>query len=555
MKKLISLILTLIMLFTVSVPVAYAADAAEEMTPIIFIRGNGEDIRYENGAGEIVLDEIDQVLGSVEFEKEGFMRELTNILIPFITKGLPKDEWDECRKAIYTAISPFFDQCIMDGDGNPRLGTTISVQAQQNNLNPNIANAYKVGEMSFHYDWRCDPYQNADLLDEFVDRVLAATGKKQVSFVSRCMGGTLLNAYLERYGNEGKVKNVLYGDTLGGGCTLLSKLFSGKIEIDGKNTQRYLGQLEYCAEIQQGIGFALPELLDEIVTTSLDLFTQVNVTDSIGDGIENLYNELLVMIFPALMHATGYATTPNYWATVREEDFDEAMLLMFGEEGSEAREYYAGLIEKITYYREHVTSKGNQFYTDMGEYAHIGSVAKYGFLNVSLVEDNDIHSDALASLEHATFGATAAKVGEKLSEEYIAERVAQCKGKYISPDKVVDTSTSALKDTTWVFKNAHHNHADMVFAIGDVFCKGTNVTVEDSGFARFNMYDIATNKWTEMTEENCDIELGFMSIAEQEPTLMTRLAAGIRFLTMIFKLLAKVISGEISFDALGNLFG
>lgn len=557
MKKTICLILTLIMLFTAAMPAAYAAEAENELTPIISLRGNGEDIRYENGAGDLVLDELDQVLGNVEFEKEGFMRELTNILIPFITKGLPRDEWDECRKAIYTAISPFFEQCIMDGDGNPRFDTTISVKAQQSNADPDIKNVYDAGQFQFCYDWRRDPYDNAELLDEFVDIVLAKTGKTQVSFVSRCMGGTLLNAYIEKYGNTGKIKNVLYGDTLGAGCTLLSKLFSGKVAVDGKNTQRYLGQLEYCAQIGEGIGFALPELLDEIITTTLDLFTQVNITDALGDGIENLYNELLIMIFPALMHATGYASTPNYWACVRDEDFDEAMLLMFGEEGSEARVHYAGLIEKINNYHDKVSSKGFDFYKEMSSNygIHIGAVAKYGYLNASLIEDNDIHSDALASLEHATFGATAAKVGTKLSEDYIAAKVADGKGKYISPDKVVDTSTSVIKDTVWVFKNAHHNHADMVFDIANVFCKGTNVTVEDSGFARFNMYDDTANQWTEMTDENCETELEFMSRAEQEPNLMTKLAAGIRFLTMIFKLLAKVISGEISFEAFGKLLG
>ena len=557
MKKIISLILTIIMLFTVAVPAVYAAETTEEITPVIFLRGNGEDIRYENGAGELVLDEIDQVLGNVVFEKEGFMRELTNILIPFITKGLPRDEWDECRKAIYTAISPFFDQCIMDGDGNPRLGTTISVEAQRNNANPDVRYAYDVGNFYFHYDWRRDPYDNAKLLNEFVDIVLEKTGKTQVSFVSRCMGGTLLNAYIEMYGKDGKIKNALYGDTLGGGSTILSKLFAGKVNVDGKNTQRYLGQLEYCAEIGEGIGFALPALLDEIVTTTLDLFTQVNITDSIGNGIENLYNELLIMIFPALMHATGYASTPNYWASVRDEDFDEAMLLMFGEEGSEARVHYAGLIDKINNYHDKVSSKGNNFYKEMSENygVHIGSVAKYGFLNASLVEDNDLHSDALASLEHATFGATVAKVGETLSDDYIAARVAEGKGKYISADKVVDTSTSVIKDATWVFKNAHHNHSAMIFAIAEVFCKGTNVTVEDTDFARFNMYDIPSGTWTEMTEENCDVELEFMTRAEKEPDVMTKLAAGFRFLTMIFKLLTKLISGEISFEAFGKLFG
>ena len=557
MKKIVSLVLTLIMLMTVAMPAVYAVDAADKSTPIIYIRGNGEAIHYEGGAGAQVATEIDQALSDVTFDKEGFMKELTNILIPFITKGLPKDEWDECRKAIYTAISPFFDQCIMDGDGNPRLDTTLSLESQKSNADPDVVakDSYVTGDLVFHYDWRCDPYENADKLDAFIDIVLSKTGKDQVSFVSRCLGGTVLNAYLERYGHEKKVKNVIYGDTLGGGCTILSKLFSGKLDIDGKNTQRYLGQIDFCGENGFGIGFALPALIDEVTTTTMDLFTQVNVTDAIGNKIETLYNDLIAMIYPAFLHATGYATTANYWACVREEDFDDAMLLMFGEEGSEAREYYAGLIEKITYYREHVTKKGYQFFEDMTDYAHIGAVVKYGYLNVSLLEDNELQSDALASLDHASFGSTSAKIGETLSADYIAKRVAEGNGKYISADKVVDTSTSVIKDTVWVFKNAHHDYFNMIFAVADVFCNGTDVTVENSGFARFNMYNQSNQSWTAMTEENCDEHFEFLDLAEKEPTVKSRLMAGFRFLIMLFKLISMAFKGEISFGEIGGLLG
>lgn len=556
MKKTLSLILALIMIFTVAVPAVCAADASAESTPIIYLRGNGEPIYFDDGYGDRINTDIDQVLGASNVDKDELINETVNIIVPFLSRGLLKDEWDECRKAIYDAISPLFDQTIFGGDGNPRYGTTIHWEAQWSNEHPNVIaqDWYGSTDLVFHYDWRCDPYDNADLLAAFVDRVLDATGKKQVSFVSRCMGGTLLNAYLERYGHEGKVKNALYGDTLADGATVLSKLFSGKIAVDGKNTQRYLGQLDLCGELGVGVGFALPGLLDEIVTTTLDFFTQVNITDDIGDGIEKLFNDVYIMVLPALMHATGYATAPNYWACVREEDFEDAFLLMFGEEGSEAREYYAGLIEKITYYREHVTSREEKFFEDMKAYAHIGAVAKYGFLNASILEDNDIHSDALASFEHATFGATAAKVGDTLSDDYIAARVAEGNGKYISPDKVVDMSTSVVKDTCWVFKNAHHNHDRMIFEIANEFCNGTNVTVENSNFARFNTFFYETNSWTEMTEDN-SADLEFMTRAEKEPTVATKLAAGLRFLTMIINLMIKAIKGEISFDSIGSLLG
>lgn len=555
MKKTIGIILTLIMLFTVAVPAVYAADEENQFTPTIYLRGNGEPIHFDGGSGEQVKTDIDQVLGSVEYDKEGIIKELVNIIIPYLTGGLLQDEWDECRQAVYNAISPFFDQTIFDGDGNPRYGTTISTWAQNQNANPdlNAAMSYYAADLIFHYDWRCDPYDNADKLDVFVNLVLEKTGAKQVSFVSRCMGGTLLNAYLERYGSEGKVKNALYGDTLAGGSTVLSKLFSGKLAVDGKNTQRYMGQLDLCGELGVGVGFAMPALLDEVVTTTLDFFTQVNITDGIGDGVEDLYSDMLIMLVPPLLLASGYATAPNYWACVREEDFDEALNLIFGEENSKYREEYAGLIEKITYYREHVTSRGESFFEDMKEYAHIGSVAKYGFLNVSLLDDNDIQSDALASLEHATFGATAAKIGETLSDDYIAARVAEGNGKYISPDKVVDLSTSAIKDTTWVFKNAHHNHDNMIYTVANVFCNGTDVTVETSGFDRFNTFYYETGNWEKMTEDNSG-DLEFMTRAEEEPTTETRLAAGLRFFTMLLNFIVKLLKGEVSFDSLGSLF-
>lgn len=561
MKKIISLILSLTMLAALFVPVAYAADEKPfeaGATPIIYLRGNGEGIYYENGAGEKALIDLPEVLGdSSIYDTEGMVKEIVNILIPFVAEGLAQDDWDECRKAIYNAISPFFLQSISDGDGNAMMNTTISVDSQNSNSNPNVSakDHYTVGDLTYHYDWRRDPYDNVDGLHEFVLKVIEKTGKKQVSFTSRCLGGTLLNAYLERYGHLGLVKNVMYGDTLAMSSTVLSKLFSGKLSIDSKNVQRYKGQMERCAEIGQGVGIALPELVDEILLPTLDILTQTGSMDAMGEGIEKLYDDLLHLLLPALLHAVGYGSTPNYWACVAEEDFDEALEFMFGEEGSEARLHFAGMIKKIEYYREHVTSKQPELYNKfIDEYnINIGTVSKYGYLNMPLVEDNDLLSDSLASLTHASFGAYCAKITETLPEDYIASRVAQGKGKYISPDKQVDVSTAVSPDTSWVIKNCHHGFADIVFIIAEEFCNGTDVTVENSSYPQFIVYEETTGKWSEMTEDNCG-DLEFMSRAEKEPTVETKLAAGLRFITAIIKFITMLLKGEISFEGLGNLF-
>ncbi|MBR2892442.1 MAG: D-alanyl-D-alanine carboxypeptidase family protein, partial [Clostridia bacterium] len=135
---------------------------------------------------------------------------------------------------------------------------------------------------------------------------------------------------------------------------------------------------------------------------------------------------------------------------------DDALDLIFGKEGSELRTKYSGLIAKIQMYRENVSSDIDGFYDGLKNNGiYFGFMANYGFMNAPLTKDADLISDALVSLEHAAYGATAAKVGAALPEDYIEARIAEGKGKYISPDKAVDLSSAYAPDTTWVVKNAH----------------------------------------------------------------------------------------------------
>ena len=272
------------------------------------------------------------------------------------------------------------------------------------------------------------------------------------------------------------------------------------------------------------------------------------------EPLESLYNKLYKALIPALFQAFGYGSMPAFWATVYENDFDLALKVMFGEEGSEARTYYAGLIEKITYYRKHVTSQLPKLLTkfatpkEEGGYGiYIGTVSKYGYLNPPLVKDSDALNDATVNLSDASFGATTAKVGRTLSDSYIADRTAEENGKYISPDKQVDTSTCLFPDSSWVIKNQHHGLSDTVFEIAYEFCNGTEVTVETSSFPRFMMYDEFAESWTPMTENNC-ADFDFMTRAEIEPTTETKLAALMRFLTVLMKFLTMLLNGELSFS-------
>ena len=550
MKKVISILLTVTLLMCVAMPVM-SASAANERTPVVYIRGNGDGLFYPDNTLLVTQFEELELSGEDGIDKDTIIETAVNILKPFVLEGMIFDNWDNYGKAIYEEISPLFENAGLDENGNPKMGTGVlkatmdsSVAAAQSPNNYNWNSSYQ-----FAYDWRLSPYDHVDRLHEYVKQVIATTKQDQVSMYCRCMGGSLLMAYLEKYGHLGLVKNVMFCDALSNEATVISKAFSGQIEFDAKLVERYAGQLDFCGRYDEGVGFVFTEVLNEIVIKTMDFFNQITVTDKALDGVEELYNKLYKALIPALLHATGMATQVNYWTEINEKDMDAALNLVYGKEGSELRTKYAGLIEKIQYYRAHVSSDLEAFYAKLEENnIHYGFLGKYGFMNFPITADADLLSDGLVSLKHAAYGATTAPIGKTLSDSYLA-KVSKENLKYISPDKQVDLSTCISPDTTWILKNAHHDEIASVMPVIYGFLNGTNETVDSiykkTGYNQCMVFSYETLEASNMTEDNCG-DYEFITRAEEEPTTETRLVSFMRFFTMIIEFITKLFKGEIS---------
>ena len=556
MKKLISLLLVTLMLFAVMAPAASAVNAYEYL-PTIYIRGNGETLYYPDGT-VLVADLESLSFGDGEdggLDKDTIVETAVNILKPFVLEGMIFDKWDNYGRAIYEEIKPLFPDSDLDYNGNPKKGTGLSASQQdlKDRLQYSVWEYNNKRDYPFFYDWRLSPYDYVDELHTFITNIMGKTGAKKVNIWARCLGGGLLSAYLAKYGSEGHIKNVMFSQVLSNETTFISKAFSGKIEFDAKFIERYAAQLDFLGGTGEGVGFEFGDVLYEIVFKTMDLFNQINVTDKALDEVEALYERLYKALLPALCHAMGLATQVNYWTAVSAEDMDDALNIMFGEEGSELRTKYKGLIDKILMYRDNVSGDMDKFYADLtANGIHYGFLASYGFLNAPLTEGYDLLSDALVSLEHATYGATCAKVGQTLSDSYIEARIAEGNGKYISPDRAVDLSTAIVPDRTWVVKNAHHNNFAAPFnGVLYAFLNGTKETVDSIGVSQFQIYDYETNTISPMTAEN-DKVLDFMTKPEDNPTTETRIVSFMRFFTMIMEFLKKLFSGNLDF---GNLFG
>lgn len=559
MKKLISILLVAVLAMGIMAPMTFAA--GYEKLPIIYIRGNGEPLYYEDGTKLVAsFDDISFGDSSEEGEeadvtKDKIVDAAVNILKPFVLEGMIFDNWDNYGKAVYEELVPLFgEDAGLDENGNPKKGTGVDKTKLANSeANSNSAWLYNTNqEYEFCFDWRLSPYDHVDRLHIYITNIMRATGKTQVNIYGRCLGGGLLMAYLEKYGHLGHIKNVMFVDILSNEANCISKALSGKMEFDADYLEKYLAQVDYLGKANLGVGFAFTDVLNEIVFKTMDFFNQITVTDKLLDGVEDLYAKLYKALIPAIMHASGMATQVNYWTCVAEEDMDQALAIMFPEKDG-IKEKYKALIDKILYYREHVSSDLKGFYDTLTEnQIYFGFTTKYGFLNAPYAKDAQLPSDSLVSLTHASFGATTAPIGTVLSDDYVNARIAEGKGKYISLDRVVDLSTAYAPDRTWVLKNAHHDSSDTVMPIIKEFLNGTNQTVDTvTSGTQFMVYDLATNTAAPMTEDNCG-DLEFMEIASEKTTPFSILTAFFNFISMLIDVLSSVFDG--SFD-LGSLFG
>ena len=285
------------------------------------------------------------------------------------------------------------------------------------------------------------------------------------------------------------------------------------------------------------------EIIDKILKNNefwlscVDNFNDVRDSEQFAkDELKNYY---------ALCFATGLGTQANYWTCVYEEDFDAAMKLMFG--SKEAREAYPGLIEKIKHYREKVTSQGDALYKKFAEEygVEIGTLAKYGYMNMPISYSANEPSDALVSLEDGSLGATVAPIGKTLSSAYLAS----ADPKYVSADKMVDTSTCLFPETTWIIKNAHHNFFELDDVIAQAFFFDNATIDNDLGLPQFMRFYEDTRSYEPMTEDNCG-DYEWYSIAEAKPTTESILVSMMRWFRMIFEIITQILKGEFE---IGNI--
>lgn len=550
MKKIVSLLLVLVLMLSLAVPAVAGIDTSSSRSqiPVIRISGDGEPLYNSEGERIMHFRGLLESNGDEEDDGDNAILEATaNILMPFLMEGILQDKWDNYYANLQKEIGDMFGDALLDGNANPVNGTGLS-QDRLNELEYNKVTDkkgskgyYSLTDYWFRYDWRLDPLAIADDFNDYVKAIKATTGSEKVSVVATCLGTNIVTAYIAKYGTD-DIHGIAFDGGVAYGAEVLSETISGKFRVDGNAIERVLID---CAN------YGLFDVGDFVLAT-IDLLTASGVLDTIvGVTEEYIYYKVVEGVTSALALSTFF-TWPNYWASVKAEDYDTAMLYVFGEEGSAKRQEYAGLIEKIESYNSVVRQRIPEIMQSIKDNGvNLGIMAKYGSQLIPVCESSDMISDQLATVKSASYGATTSTVYDTLTEDYIANRIAEGKGKYISPDKQIDASTCMFPDNTWFYKGATHSNwtSYEMKIMYDVATADRQLTVDDFEYSQFIVYDNETDTASAMTEENCHTEAWEADREADYPStkpskLYAFLKSLIKWLSFLPDLLSGLFSGE-----------
>ena len=550
MKKRISLFLALVLLALSLAPAAAAErepyGRVNDRIPTVLIAGDGNalfvpDETAENGERQIF--HMSEHSENLQTEDSNVYDALAAVLLPFFKEGLLKNNWDPYYENLEKEIGDLFAEIRLDGNGDPQYGSSISKADQasneynQHNDNKGEKGYYGLWDYEFWYDWRLNPLESARELHAFVKNVKRVTGAKKIALFSTCLGSNVALAYISKYGTD-DFYSLRIDATVANGAEFISESISGKFKLDGNAIVRFF----------ESAGATGMFDLDAFWIATIDLATKAGLLKGISKLLHaTIYDKVVEGVTSAIALGTFF-TMPCYWSCVCPEDYSRAIRYVFGEPGSEKRQEYAGLIKKLNSYHKRVGLKVPELLASAADNGVLVSIlAKYGMQMAPLNQTNTAISDEFASVTRASFGATTSTIYDTLSDDYIAQRVAEGKGKYISPDKQVDASTCMFPDSTWFVKGATHVRRtgaenDMLYIC---ITADRQLTVDDFDWTQFMVYDNETGTMFPMTEENCHSEAFSTNKEDYEPSgFFAKIKAFFNALKRWFKLLPDFIKAK-----------
>lgn len=443
MKKALSIVLALVIALSCTVP-AFAKEEKSTQVyngyPLVLVRGmDFSGLRYKRGT-----DEEQNCLGHVE------AKDIIGTVGKALGKALISFSIDSGIKVVADYLEEIFGLMACNPDGTSKYDVSVPAYPKSLSHYENFNDWEKIGSLNeygilknavknygaknvyyYNYDWRLDPLTHADSIDALVKQAIRETGKSKVNLICCSMGGIETMAYLYKYGHS-KLNRLIFLSSTAYGAHVATDLFRGIIDIDA----------DY-----------LYAFLDKMVAKdnkALKILFKTLYVGGVFDGLSNFANFLVCKlkekVYDAFLTDT-FGTMPALWSLVLPHGYDAAVKYMFG--GKEQK--YAKLIALTKEYQKIHAKRTTLLKNAEKAGVNVCIVASYDSPCVPVYPGGGCNGDGTLEADRMLGGAKVAKLGETLSEEYIAANPGR-----ISPDKSVDLSTVDFPATTWAIKGGIH---------------------------------------------------------------------------------------------------
>lgn len=327
-----------------------------------------------------------------------------------------------------------------------------------------------------------DPMKSADDLKEYVEMVKEQTGHDKVSFLPVSLGGTILTAYLEKYGHE-DLDQIVNAVACLDGTDIVADFMAREWRLEDEYLyHQFFEQIFIESEGDPTIGYLINTLL-HIVPRA---------------GVDGLLTGAMDAILDTLM-----LNCPQFWAMIPSYRYDAL-----------AERYLADkpvLKARTDAFQQARLNLKQNILDAVADGVRVNSIAganldfgeqMYTYFNI-VASAEKYNSDGIVNLNSTTLGATGAAHDQTLADvEY--EKNTYCDDpthNHISPDNMVDVSTAILPENTWIFLDQHHEvgYNDVVLNLAKAIFLNevTDVHSDPEKYPQFNYpcYTQSIRRW------------------------------------------------------------
>ncbi len=425
MKKIISVLMCVILTACIFFPLT--AHGYSQSCPFIYIHGfMGKDLysdKNDKDSEPVWPPSTDKILDLVKAH-------IGDLLLFLVTK-----DYDRLGDAILDPVNDLLSSANLSKDGE----VTDSSGAYM--VYPPADSIKADSCLDFNYDWRVDPIQSAQELNDFINYVTENSGCDKVAIECHSFGGIIVNTYTKLYGSD-KLRSICYNTTAIYGETYTGEMMSGEIVFEGEAIveffKKMLGGNEY----------------EKLLTGLIDILAGAGIDNDLAELANNIVEHLGERAIRDILMPM-FGGWLSIWAMVPDKYVDSAKDFVFGKVYKDDGIDRSKLIEKIDRYNTEIRPYKTETLEKQNKEISIYVFSRYGFPSVPLTPSWKKMSDAVVDTESSSFGATCAEFGSTVDEKLDAS----ADNSYLNPDNTIYAGTCMFKDQTWFFRNMPH--ADM----------------------------------------------------------------------------------------------